>query len=282
MKYRRRIFIVIAIGLFVSLGCSLLDLTPPAATETPPTEETVKMEPTPTSRPMATREPVEETLPPQEERTASLEVINDSGVPLTELYISPVESNEWGSNWLDMPLAAGQRRTLSGIPPAVYDLQAGNPELEVVETLYNVELTGTHTWTVVGTASVAEGAVLRFEEDFSDNRNNWGGIDDGDVIYNVPANGEYCIDIRVSDMTAWEWYEPFRTTEFFAEVKCTVDPMTDASCGLGYGADGDNLVWYEIDASTQSYALFFLKDDVWQDALVSWTEAQHIAPDGEN
>ncbi len=295
MNQRHWIFVVIGTLMIFALGCSLLDFSTPEPTIEAPVEEPTSesfaeptsVEPTsepPTSTPEQNAEE-SEVAPPADEPSAggaTLEVTNDSEAVITELFISPVTSATWGENWLQTPLEVGESQTILDIPEDTYDIQAGNPEAEATETLYNVLLEGDNTWTVVGTATVPEDAELRFEDDFSDNRNAWGELDDGDINYRAPANGEYCIDIRVAEMTAWEWYEPFRTDEFFAEVKCTVDPGTDASCGLGYGADGDNLVWYETDASTQGYALFLLEDDAWQTPLIDWTDDQHISPDGEN
>lgn len=295
MNKRTWMLIIVSLLLVFALSCSLLESSTPEPTAEVATEEvteepaeveteesTAESEPAPTStpRPKATREAADGPKP--EATGISLELVNESGYALTELYISPVESSEWGANWLDTEVGDGESRMISDIPEDVYDLKAANPDAEVSETLYNVALSDGDTWTVLGTASVSENASLRFEDDFSDNRNDWGGTQDGDVNYREPANGEYCIDIGVDQMTAWEWYEPFRTQEYFAEVKCTVDPTTDASCGIGFGPDGDNLIWYEIDAAAQSYALFLLENDEWQDALVSWIGDQHISPDGEN
>jgi hypothetical protein len=93
-----------------------------------------------------------------------------------------------------------------------------------------------------------------------------------------PANGEYCMLIKSDSFTAWEWYEPFTTDEFVAEVSCTTQGAEDASCGLGFGPDADNLYWFEVSASDQTFALFLLEDDVWQDQLVEWTMSHTIDP----
>ena len=318
MSQRQRMFAMVSLLLIFALGCGLVDLPLPegvgegggeeatpsfaAPTETSPPEPTETPSPEPTTtptpkreeptrepspdRPLLTREPPEINLPGLGGGTAgsgaTLEIINETEAALTELYISPVTSSEWGENWLQAPLEIGGSLMLTDIEEDDYDIQAGNTEAEVSETLYSVTLEGEKSWTVVGTATVPDEADLRFEDDFSDNRNGWGGVDDGEIHYRAPADGEFCLEIRVAEMTAWEWYEPFRTAQFFTEVKCTVDPTTDASCGLGYGADGDNLVWYEIDASTQSYALFFSDMGTWSDPLIGWTEDQHISPSGTN
>lgn len=230
--------------------------------------------------------PTEETEEPGAETSgggATLEIVNESGVTIEELYISAIDADTWGDNRLRTPLDAGESIVLEQIVPASYDLIVANADDENMETLYNVPLAeGEQTWTVIGSTSVPADVELHFEDDFSDNRNEWGGVDQESVNYLTPADGEYCILLRDEQNTAWEWYEPLDFTNFLAEVKCTVDPSTDASCGLGYGPDGDNLLWYEIDAGTQSYALFLLENDEWQEAPIEWSGAYHIDPNGMN
>jgi len=151
------------------------------------------------------------------------------------------------------------------------------------EVLYNVELSGQNTWTVVGKASLPSNAVLRFEEDFKDNRNNWGSDTEGeDVFYMRPADGEYCILIKSANQGGVEWYEPFRTDEFVAEVSCYVEGAEDTSCGLGFGPDVDNIYWFEVSSFDQTFALFLRENGEWQDNLVDWTQSSHIDPNGAN
>jgi len=51
---------------------------------------------------------------------------------------------------------------------------------------------------------------------------------------------------------------------------------------VGFGPDGDNLYWFEVSPYDQTYALFLLMNDEWQDSLVGWTESKNIYPDGWN
>lgn len=286
MKNRGWIAIIVVLLIALTLACGGSDDTPtPEPSETPEQGNDIISEVKVTDTPMPTEEPVESTKPTATPMTSAtgptLEIINDSDYTLTYLYISPTDSDTWGSNWLNGSLASGATQLIENIEPGNYDLQVGDDEGSL-ETLYNADLVGERTWTVWGQASVPENAVLRFDDDFSDNRNNWGGTQSDEVNYMTPSGGEYCMHIMVDNMTAWEWYEPFRPDEFFAEVKCRVDANTDASCGLGFGPDGDNLFWYEIDAESQSYSVFLLKDDEWQDPLVEWTNDLHVNPSGQN
>ncbi|OQA18614.1 MAG: hypothetical protein BWY63_01985 [Chloroflexi bacterium ADurb.Bin360] len=291
MKHNRWIWLIIATLLMGVLACTGgKSATPEPAT---PVIETVTQE-APTPRPTKTPAPPtatpkpKETEAPQETEAptaaagASLEVINQSGMELTELYISSVEDSSWGANWLSESLAAEDSIIFQDLDEGTYDLKITYNDGSTAEIVYNVLLSDESTWTVFGMAGLPDNAVLRFEEDFTDNRNNWGNSFSDDVDYPAPADGQYCINIKVSDMTAWEWYEPFRTDEFLAEVQCSLDAGTDASCGLGFGPDGDNLFWYELDSETQSYAVHLLQDDAWQDSLIDWTEDLHINPGGAN
>ena len=214
----------------------------------------------------------------------SLEVFNESDEDIGYLYISSVESSTWGDDWLgDSIIAVGESYIVEGIPDDTYDIKATTLEDELIEVLYNVPLSGANTWTVVGKTPLPSNAVLRFDEPFDDNRNNWGvAIEGEDVFYKPPEDGEYCILIKRDNFTAWEWYEPFRTDEFVAEVACTVSGADDASCGLGFGPDGDNIYWYEISPTSQTFGLFVLENDEWQDMLVEWDTSRNINPNGQN
>lgn len=215
---------------------------------------------------------------------ASLEITNESADTIAYVYISPADSDAWGDDWLgDDMIDAGTTYVVDGIPRDTYDVKATDAEDELVEAVYNVGLAGPKNWTVVGQTPLPSNAVLRFEDEFEDNRNNWGlDTETDDVFYMSPADGEYCILIKSDNFTAWEWYEPFRTDEFVAEVACDLSGAEDATCGLGFGPDGDNIYWYEVSPSDQTFALFLLEDGSWQDNLVDWTVSRNIDPGGRN
>lgn len=214
----------------------------------------------------------------------SLEVVNESEDTIAYLYISPSDSTTWGDDWLGADVIdPGASYIVGDVPRGVYDIKAADPDEDNIEILYKVTLYGQSSWTVVGKTLLPSNAALRFEEDFRDNRNNWGlDVEDEDVFYMRPADGEYCILIKSNSFTAWEWYEPFRTDEFVAEVACYVEGAEDASCGLGFGPDGDNLYWFEVSPSDQTFALFLLENGTWQDNLVDWTASWNIDPTGAN
>lgn len=215
---------------------------------------------------------------------SSFEVINDSDDAIYYLYISASDSTTWGDDWLgDDTIEAGASHVVSDVPRGTYDIKATDQDDDSVEVVYNVAFPEKSSWTVVGKTPLPGNAVLRFEEEFEDNRNNWGlDSESENVFYKRPAGGEYCILIKSDNFTAWEWYEPFRTDEFVADVACRLDGAEDASCGLGFGPDGDNIYWYEVSPSDQTFALFLLEDDSWQENLIEWTVSQNINPNGVN
>ncbi len=218
-----------------------------------------------------------------EKQALVLEIYNGSEKVITRLFVSSVESDTWGNDVLGgSTIGPDETFSLEGLEAGAYDIQAKNADDEIIETVYNVSMDGYYYWNVVGKTDLPSNAVLRFEDDFKDNRNNWGDVSSEGVVYNAPANGEYCIDIISDQLTAWEWYEPFRPDQFVAEVACNVPEDSSSSCGLGFGPDGDNLYWFEVSPSDQTFALFLLLNDEWQDRLVEWTESKNIYPKGWN
>ena len=216
---------------------------------------------------------------------AALEVVNNATDIIVELYVSPSDSDSWGDDQLGgVALKSGGSFEVDvSDTSSLYDMKAVDVDGNIIESIYNVSIEGGFTWYVIGKIDLPSNAVLRFEDDFSDNRNNWGATaETDDVNYMKPENGEYCILIKSTQLTAWEWYEPYRPDQFVAEVACVPDAGTDATCGLGFGPDGDNLYWFEISPEDQLFALFLLQDDEWQDAAISWTESKNILPTGWN
>jgi hypothetical protein len=215
---------------------------------------------------------------------ASLEIVNETEDTIGYLYVSSTDSDSWGDDWLgDDVIEAGDSYVVSGIPLDTYDIKAQDLDDEFVETIYNVTLDGVDSWTVVGKTYLPDNAALRFEDDFTDNRNNWGSDTEGeDVYYKRPADGEYCILIKSSSQAGVEWYEPFTTDEFVAEVSCAITGAEDATCGLGFGPDVDNIYWLEVSPNEQAYAFFLREYGEWQDNLIDWTISRSIDPVGTN
>ena len=216
---------------------------------------------------------------------ASLEVINDSETLIASLYVSPSDADTWGEDRFGgVALKSGGSFVVDGLDDSLlYDAKVTDADGKTIESIYYVSIYGQYTWHIVGKVDLPANAALRFEDDFSDNRNNWGTTRETDEVrYIPPTNGEYCILIKSTNLTAWEWYEPFRPDQFVAEVACIPDAGTDATCGIGFGSDGDNLYWFEVSPETQTYALFLLRDDAWQEPLIPWTESKNIIPTGWN
>ncbi len=215
---------------------------------------------------------------------SSFEVVNNSDDAIYYLYIALSDAATWGEDWLgDQVIEPGASFVVDGVPRGTYDIKAAEDDDSSVEIVYNISLPEKNNWTVVGKTPLPGNAVLRFEEAFEDNRNNWGlDTETENVFYMSPAGGEYCMLIKSDNFTAWEWYEPFRTDEFVAEVGCYFEGAEDATCGLGFGPDGDNIYWYEVSPSDQTFALFLLENGSWQENLIDWTVSRNISPSGAN
>jgi serine/threonine protein kinase len=251
-------------------------LARPTATAVPPT-------PTPAFGPTSTARPT--SAPSPTAQAAQVAVSNRTGQQITGIYVVPVKASAWGSNLLDGAISSSGSRTLAGFERGMYDLRAVNADGETVEALYNVSLAlgERFAWRVDGPRALPANAVLRYEDDFNDNANSWGDSGDSDTVtYTTPQNGKFCLTIKRENYMAWEWYEPFRTSEFVAEVTCVVEETETTSCGMVYGPDGDNFYWYKVAAGEQQYVLQLQEDDVWQDKLVDWTTSAYINPGGTN
>jgi hypothetical protein len=78
---------------------------------------------------------------------AVLEVVNDSGYTVSELFVSPCTSDTWGSSQLQgATLYPGDVFTLTDIPPDCYDLLATDGD--AYWEAYGVDLDDTFTWTL--------------------------------------------------------------------------------------------------------------------------------------
>ena len=215
---------------------------------------------------------------------ASLEIVNQSDDTIYYLYIVSPDDASWGGDWLDGDvIEIGDSHIVTEIPSGAYDVKVSDQDNESVEVVYNVNLPAESSWTVVGTTPLPGNAVLLLEEEFENNRNNWGlDVETENALYMSPIGGEYCILIKSGNFTAWEFYRSFRTDEFVAEVACRLDGAEDASCGLGFGPEESNIFWYEVSPFDQTFALFLLEDGEWQDNLVTWTVSKNIIPNGVN
>ena len=116
--------------------------------------------------------------------TVSLEVINGSEHIVAALYVSPSSSDSWGDDWLGgVAIKSGGAYVVEGLESDVYDVKAEDADGDVIEIVYNLELSGEYSWNIVGKADLPSNAVLRFEDDFTDNRNNWGATTETDDVY---------------------------------------------------------------------------------------------------
>ena len=83
--------------------------------------------------------------------TATLTIVNSSGVGIWYVYLAPSFSDEWGDDQLGGDVIAdGERLTLTGIPFGVYDVRAETSDHVVLDTWFNQPLDGPMTWEVWG------------------------------------------------------------------------------------------------------------------------------------
>jgi hypothetical protein len=87
--------------------------------------------------------------PPTPPTTASLTIVNNSGLTISAAYVAPTGTTTWGANQISAPIYAGGSRTITSIPPGTYDLKVVASTGETAEE-YAVSLTGgnTYTWTL--------------------------------------------------------------------------------------------------------------------------------------
>lgn len=81
--------------------------------------------------------------------TASVTVVNNTSLPLTEVYISLSTSSTWGANQITSSIPAGGSRTITSIPPGTYDLKAVAQDGSYATSMgHALAAGGTYTWTI--------------------------------------------------------------------------------------------------------------------------------------
>ena len=83
--------------------------------------------------------------------TATLTIVNSSGVEIWYVYLSPSFSDQWGDDQLgDDVIADGERFTLTDIPFGTYDVRAETSDHVEIAIWFNQPLDGPMTWEVWG------------------------------------------------------------------------------------------------------------------------------------
>lgn len=104
---------------------------------------------TATEAPIA--EPTEAPVDEPEEETPSLEIINDTGIPVCFVYLSPTKSDEWGDDQLgeENTIQPGDSFTLTDIPSGTYDLLAEDCDENQIGVVTAADITeGGYIWTL--------------------------------------------------------------------------------------------------------------------------------------
>jgi hypothetical protein len=84
--------------------------------------------------------------------TTTLEIINDSGMDVWFLYLSPGSTDEWTDDEYlgEAIITAGETFTLTGIPSGSYNALVEGDLYNDIETWYDVAFNGIVTWRVTG------------------------------------------------------------------------------------------------------------------------------------
>lgn len=126
-------------------------------------------------------------------------------------------------------------------------------------------------------------AVKVFDEPFSDNRNKWGLRKSSDAVtYEPPTQGLYCLAIKKPNYLGWELYDPLKSSNFFAEVRCIPEGKKGAGCGIAYGDSPNYLIWFGVTPGTQKFAVELFNDGKWKEDLIKETATGYINPEGFN
>jgi len=76
-------------------------------------------------------------------------LVNQSSAVVCYVYISPVEDDTWGDDWLGSSevVRPGERRTFD-VPQGDYDLRADDCNHDVLDVMMDVSISGPMEWVV--------------------------------------------------------------------------------------------------------------------------------------
>jgi hypothetical protein len=80
--------------------------------------------------------------------SATLTLYNNSGQTVCYVYISPSDQATWGDDWLGLDVVPSGSNYVFSVPPDTYDLKAENCSHTVIDTQYNVILSGSYSWSI--------------------------------------------------------------------------------------------------------------------------------------
>ncbi len=106
---------------------------------------------TPTEAP--TEAPTEEPTQASGGDTVAIEIVNNTGGDIWYVYISPSTESTWGNDLLGANIIPNGESFTLDMPANTYDMRAEDSDHNEIETLWQVEVNGDYTWTVVGPAT---------------------------------------------------------------------------------------------------------------------------------
>jgi hypothetical protein len=144
--------------------------------------------------------------------STTLALINQSGVEICFVYISPSSSDQWGMDWLGETetVMSGAQRTFD-IDAGIYDLLATDCTDNVVDERYSVSITGAMDWTVGRGAANNAGFTLY----------NNSGVEICYVYISPSSSSEWGSDwlgnVTVPNGNYWSTRLPMDTYDMLAE-----------------------------------------------------------------
>ena len=142
----------------------------------------------------------------------SLELINQSGIEVCYVKISPTTSDQWGEDWLGSSetVMPGSQRTFD-VGAGTYDLLAVDCSDNVIDERYGVSITGAMDWTLAQGAS--SNAALTIY--------NYSGVDACYVYISSSSSSEWGGDWLgnsiISNADDWSTRLPMGTYDLLAE-----------------------------------------------------------------
>ncbi len=271
MKYRT-LGLVVALLAVSTLACSLFgggETPPPIQPPTPEVPPTsAPTEPPPTSAP--TQPPTPES--PAGGGTATVVLVNNTDADVCYVYISPVESDDWGEDWLGAEEVVGSRESREfTVPAGNYDMRADDCGHYTLDQRMGVAVSGRTEWVIGG---MPESVLL--QDDFSDPNSGWevGNYDTGSVGY---AQGTYSV-VSYGDSNMM-WGLAYRNfTDVIIEVDAT-QVSAPSNNNNAYGVmcrvqeDDDG---YVLRISGDGYYAIHRTVDGHFEPLVDWTTSSVI------
>ncbi len=149
---------------------------------------------------------------------STLTLVNNSGVDICWVYISPAASDTWGSDWLGSDIVGAGNQHTFYLDSGSWDMLARDCNGNELNTQSSVYVSGTMTWTISSTVPPSSGpggaaghavvtVVNNTDTDicyvyFTGLSGSWGDDWLGDNV--IPPGGRYDFHLRFQDAAPWD------------------------------------------------------------------------------